>query len=140
MSRGLPEGDESAGEVEESAAVRADSLPSDEQFSEAVVPGVGALHDPAARLVLDPAEERLLAPAPNVGRDPANANGSLGVGVVVHFVEAEVLGPVWIARRTQDDSIEYLNGSRERESFAGRRGHPEQNRRHERMRRSRRAT
>jgi hypothetical protein len=50
MSQGLPEGDEGESEVEEGTVVSADSFPSDEQPEEAVVPGVGALHDPAARL------------------------------------------------------------------------------------------
>jgi hypothetical protein len=108
MSQGLPEGDEGASEVEEGTVVSADSFPSDEQPAEAVVPGVGALHDPAARLALDPADERLIAPAPDVGRDPTSANGSLSVGVVVPFVEAEVLGPAWTACRPQDDGIECL--------------------------------
>ncbi len=50
MSQGLAERDERAGEVEEAEGVGADSFPAHEQPAEAVVPGVGPLHDPSARL------------------------------------------------------------------------------------------
>jgi hypothetical protein len=63
MSQGPAERDERAGEVEDAEVVGADSFPAHEQPAEAVVPGVGPLHDPSARLALDAAQERLLADA-----------------------------------------------------------------------------
>ena len=65
MSQGLAERDERAGEVEEAEVVGADSSPAHERPAEAVVQGVGPLHDPSARLALDAAQERLLADAPD---------------------------------------------------------------------------
>jgi hypothetical protein len=59
-SQGLPEGDEGAGQVEEAEVVGANPLPGHEQPAEAIVPGVGAFHDPAARLPLNAPQERLL--------------------------------------------------------------------------------
>jgi hypothetical protein len=47
-----------AGEVEEAKVVRATSFPTNEQTSELVVPGVGALHHPPAGLALHAAEQR----------------------------------------------------------------------------------
>src|SRR5512143_1521529 len=89
MSQGLAARDERAGEVKEAEVVGADSFPAHEQPAEAVVPGVGPLHDPSARLALDAAQERLLADTPDVRRDPAGADGGLGVRVVVSLVETE---------------------------------------------------
>jgi hypothetical protein len=108
MSQGLPEGDEGAGKVEESEVVGANALPAHEQAAKAVVPSVGALHNPAARLALHPAEQGLLAAAPDVGRDPASPNGSLRVGVVVALIEAEVHRATRAARRSHDHRVERL--------------------------------
>ena len=57
---------------------------------------------------LDAAQERLLADAPNVRRDPAGADGGLGVRVVVSFVETEVLGTARATRRAEDHGVEHL--------------------------------
>ena len=72
-----PENVTGPGEVEEAEVVGADSFPAHEQPAEAVVPGVGPLHDPT-RLALDAAQERLLADAPDVRRDPVGADGGPG--------------------------------------------------------------
>lgn len=108
MSQRLLEGDEPAGEVNEGKVVRANSFPANEQAAEAVVPGVGALHHPAAGLALDAAEQRLLSPAPDVGRDPASSDGRLRVLVVVPLVEAEVLGAAGAAWGTENHRVERL--------------------------------
>ena len=54
------------------------------------------------------AEQRLLDPAPDVGRDPADPNGSLRVGVVVALVEAEEQRPTRAARRAHDHRVKRL--------------------------------
>jgi len=108
MSQGLPEGDEPAGEMKESQIVGANSFPAYEQTAEAVVPGVGALDHPPARLPLDAAEQGLLAAATNVGRDPASPNSRLRIAVVVALVEAEMLRPAWPTRSAQDHRVERL--------------------------------
>ena len=78
MSQGLAERDERAGEVEEAEVVGADSFPAHEQPAEAVVPCVGPLHDPSARLALDAAQERRNRTAMDIWRrnratDPARS-------------------------------------------------------------------
>ena len=108
MLQGLPEGDESAGEMKESQLVGADSLPAYEQTAEVVVPGVGALDHPPAWLPLDAAEKGLLAAATDVGRDPASPNSRLRIAVVVAFVEAEMPRPAWPTRGAQDHRVERL--------------------------------
>ena len=108
ISQGLPEGDESAGEVQETEVVSANSFPAHKQAAEAVVPGVGALHDPPARLALNAAQQRLLPAASDVRDDPAGSHGRLGVRVVVALVQAEVLGAAWAARRASDHRVEGL--------------------------------
>ena len=108
MSYGLPEGDEGAGQVKKGEVVSADSLPANEQSTEAVVPSIGTLDHPAARLALYPAKQRLLAASSDVRPDSASSNSSLGVGVVVAFVEAEVRRPPRAARRAHDHGVERL--------------------------------
>lgn len=108
MSQGLSEGDEGAGQVEEAVVVGANPLPAHEQTAEAVVPGVGALHDPASRLPLNAAQEWLLPAPADVRGDPAGPDGRLGVLVVVPLVEAEVLGAARAARSTSDHRVERL--------------------------------
>ena len=71
-------------------------------------PAEGALHHPAAGLALDAAEQRLLSPAPDVGRDPASSDGRLRVLVVVPLVEAEVLGAAGAAWGTENHRVERL--------------------------------
>jgi len=63
---------------------------------------------PICEACLDAAQERLLADAPNVRRDPAGADGGLGVRVVVSFVETEVLGTARATRRAEDHGVEHL--------------------------------
>jgi hypothetical protein len=108
MSQGLPESDESAGEVQESKVMSANPLPAHEQRAKAVVPSVGALHDPAAWLALDAPQQRLLTAASDVRSDPASSDGRLGVGVVVTLVEAEVPGAAGAARSASDHRVERL--------------------------------
>jgi hypothetical protein len=108
MSQGLPESDESAGEVQETEVVSANPLPADEETAKAVVPSVGALDDPAARLALNAPQQRLLPAASDVRNDPAGSDRRLGVWVVVALVEAEVLGAARAARRTSDHRVERL--------------------------------
>lgn len=108
MSQGLPEGDEGTGEVKETEVVGANPLPAHEQAAKAVVPGVGALHHPPARLALNTPQERVLPATADVRCDPTGTDGRLGVLVVVALVEAEVLGPARAARGTSDHRVERL--------------------------------
>src|SRR5206468_1956871 len=43
-----------------------------------------------------------------VRRDPAGADGGLGVRVIVSFVETEVLGTARATRRAEDHGVEHL--------------------------------
>ena len=88
--------------------MRANAFPANEQTAEAVVPGVRALHHPPAGLALHAAEQRLLAAASDVRRDPAGADGRLRVFVVVPLVQAEVFGSARATRRAKNDSVERL--------------------------------
>lgn len=88
--------------------MRANALPANKRAAEAVVPGVGALHGPAARLALDAAEQRLLSAAPDVGRSSASPDGRFGIRVIVPLVEAEVLGAARSASCSEDHCIEGL--------------------------------
>jgi hypothetical protein len=82
--------------------------PAHEQVGKAVVPGVGALHDPATWHPGRTREEVLLPTPTDVRRDPARSNRRFGVLVVVPLVEAEVLGPPWATRRSSDHWVERL--------------------------------
>jgi len=57
--------------------MRAGPFPANQQSAEAVVPGVGALDDPATRLTSYPAQQGLLPAAADVRRDPARSDGRL---------------------------------------------------------------
>lgn len=83
-------------------------FPADEQTAESVVPGVGALHDPAPRLTADLADKRRLASTPNVRSNSAEADRGSYVRVVVTFVEAQVLGAPRASRAAHDDGVEHL--------------------------------
>jgi hypothetical protein len=83
--------DEAAGEVDEGEVVGGLSLVTNEQRAVAIVPAVGALDDPAARLAASAADQRRFAPSSYVRSHSAIANLLLGVGVVVALVETQVL-------------------------------------------------
>ena len=83
-------------------------FPSHEQTAEAVVPGVGALHDPATWLAADFADERWLAASSDVRSDPTQAKGGRDVRVVVALVEAQVLGSPRSTWATHDDGVEHF--------------------------------
>ncbi len=94
--------------MEEAQIVLGSALPPDQQGAESIVPADGALDDPAARPPVDTADQRRLAPAPNVGLDSTRPHGRLRIGIVVALVEAEVAGPAWAARGSEHDRIEDL--------------------------------
>ena len=79
-----------------------------QQAAKSVVPGVGALDDPAPRLAVYLADEGLLAAASDVRSNPAKPNRGSNVWIVVPLVETQVLGPPRTARAAHDDSIEHL--------------------------------
>ena len=94
--------------MEEAEVVSANPFPAYEQTAEAVVPGVGAFHHPAAGLALDASQQGLLTPTPDMWRDSTNSNSRLSVLVVVSLVEAKVLGTARATRRAEDDRVERL--------------------------------
>ena len=94
--------------MEHGEIVGRDALPADEQPSKPVVPTVGALDDPAARPSLGAAEQWCLATSADVGHDSAAADRSFGVGIVVAFVQAQVFGTSWSARRSEHDCVEHI--------------------------------
>lgn len=75
------------------------SFPSDAEPAKVVVPTVGTLDDPAPSFFsANGAGEGGLAAASDVWLDPTSTRFSLGFGVVVSFVETDVLGtpaPTW---------------------------------------------
>ena len=83
-------------------------FPAHEQATESVVPGVGALDDPAARLSAYLADERRLTASPNMRSNPAEPNRGHHVRVVVTLVEAKVLWAPRTARTAHDDGVEHL--------------------------------
>ena len=86
------------------------ALVPDDQASEEVVPAVGPLDDPSARLTTHAADERLFAAPADVWNDTAIADLSFGVRVVEALVQAEVRRPTRPAWRTQYDSVERRAG------------------------------
>ena len=105
-SRGRIEGDESASDLNQGEVVVGDALPADEQTTELVVPGVGALDDPAARFAADAANHALLSATPDVRDDAASPNLPLAVGVVVSLVQAQVFRPAGPARSPEHQSVD----------------------------------
>ena len=86
-----------------------DHLPADAQSAEVVVPAVGALNNPAARLLAaDWTRESRLAPAADVGPDPASPRLLFWLGVVVPLVEADVLGTARPSRCPERNRVEGL--------------------------------
>ncbi len=65
-------------------------LEPDEQFAEAVVPGTGALHDPAPRR-MPPVPGHNLSAMPDVGGVATRRDGGLDLRKVIPLVEAQVL-------------------------------------------------
>lgn len=82
------------------------SLVTNEQAAEEVVPAVGSLDDPPARLSTHTADERLFASPSNVWDDASIADFAFGVGVVEALVQAEVRRPTRPARRPKHDGVE----------------------------------
>lgn len=64
------------------------ALPANEKRPKLVVPGVGALDDPATRLAVNAADERRLTPTANMRADSAATNFAFGVAVIESLVEA----------------------------------------------------
>lgn len=83
------------------------SFPPHEQATIPIVPTVGALHHPAARLAVHAAQQQRFPPTPDVWRNPAVPDGGLGIGVVVPLVETEVQGPPGAARRADHRRIQH---------------------------------
>jgi hypothetical protein len=81
-------------------------LVTDEQASEAVVPAVGPLNDPASRLALGASDERLFAATTDVRSHVAIPDLLLGVAVVVPLVQAQVVGTTRTSRAAEDDCVE----------------------------------
>jgi len=104
----LLKSDDAAGEVKKATVVFSDALPAHEQSSEAVVPRVGAFDDPSPRFSANASEQRMLSATTDVRDDSSTAHGSLRIGVVVAFVQAQVHGPTRTSRCAQDDSVESL--------------------------------
>ena len=88
--------------------MRTAALPAHEQATEAVVPRVRALHDPAPRLSSHLTDQRLLAASSDVRSNSAEANRGRYVRVVVALVEAQVFWAPRSARATHDHSVEHL--------------------------------
>ena len=84
------------------------AFPPNEQAAEAIVPRVGPLDDPAARLPARAAGQGRFAAAPNVRDDAAPPHRRLGIGVVIPFVETQVRRPARASGRAHDDVIEHL--------------------------------
>jgi len=86
------------------------ALVTDEQCPKAIVPAVGSLDDPAARLSTHAADERLLASPSDVRDDASITDLAFGVRVVEALVQAEVhrpTGPAWCAKH---DGVERRAG------------------------------
>jgi hypothetical protein len=86
------------------------SLVTNEQPAEEIVPAVGSLDDPPARLSAHAPDEWLLASPSNVWDDASIADFAFGVGVVEAFVQAEVRGPTRPARCPKDDGVQRRAG------------------------------
>ena len=71
--------------------VGADPLPADKEPSELIVPSVGPLNDPASRLASNAADHPTLAATTDVRDDAAPSDLVFAVGIVVPFVQAEVV-------------------------------------------------
>lgn len=84
------------------------TLPAYEQASEAVVPRVRSLDDPASCLSAYLADQWLFAAASDVWSNSAKANRRRDVRIVVAFVETKVRGTSRPARTTHDNGVEHL--------------------------------
>lgn len=106
----LLKGDEAAGEMNEREVVGSLPFVTNEQRAEAIVPAVGALDDPAARLASGATDQRRLAAPSYVRSHAAIPNLFLGVGVVVTLVEAQVLRHQRTSSPAEDDRVERRAG------------------------------
>ena len=86
------------------------SLVTNEKPAEEVVPAVGSLDDPSARLSAHAPEEWLFASPSNVWDDASIADFAFGVGVVEALVQAEVRRPTRPARCPKYDGVERRAG------------------------------
>lgn len=109
-ARGGAKGDERRSQVNEGAVVQGFAFPSDAKRAEVVVPAVGSLDDPPARLSSHAPDEWLLASPSNVWDDASIADFAFGVGVVEAFVQAEVRGPTRPARCPKYDGVQRRAG------------------------------
>ena len=96
--------------MKEREVVGAFPLVANDQAPEKIVPAVGPLHDPAARLAAHAADERFFASPSDVGDDASVANFAFGVRVVEALVQAEIRGPTRPAWRPQNDRVERRAG------------------------------
>lgn len=92
--------------MDEREVVGAFPFVTDEQGSEAIVPTVGSLNDPASRFAANAPEERLLTAAPDVRDDVPGVDLPLGVRIVEALVQAQILGPARPAWRAKHDGVE----------------------------------
>lgn len=84
------------------------SFPANEQSPKTIVPGVGALNDPASRLPAHSTDEGLLAAPANVWANTAQANRGSHVWIVVTLVETEVFRSPRPTRATHDNGVEHF--------------------------------
>lgn len=70
------------------------------------MPAVGTFYDPAARTPARAADQRWLPATTNVRDDPALSRFGFANGIVVPFVETEMLWTARPARRPQLDGVE----------------------------------
>lgn len=96
--------------MNESEVVGSFSLVANEQPTEEVVPTVGTLDDPPARLSAHATDEWLFASPSNVWDDASIADFPFGISVVEALVQAEVRRPTRPARRPKYDGVERRAG------------------------------
>jgi hypothetical protein len=88
--------------------VSAAPFPAYEQATETVVPGVGALDDPAPRFAAYLSDQRRLAATSDVRSNSAKSKRRSDVRVVVALVETQVFGAPGASRAAHDDGVEHL--------------------------------
>ena len=99
-------GDQTACQLNQRQVVHSFSFPADEYAAEPVVPGVGALYDPATGPASNTAQERLLAASADVRTDSTDPNSELGVSIVVALVEAQMHWALRTAPLADNDRVQ----------------------------------